>query len=309
MPHRNCLIITENIAGTENQCIAVAEALATAYEISHVYLKPPFSLLTPHLIKKVPKWAIEGIDWNAPEPDIVIAAGRKAVPATLHFKNSFKVFLQDPKVNPKNFDLVAAPLHDNLRGDNVLSTYAAPNRVTEEHLKKAKNDFDFSHLPKTKIAVLIGGNSKSHTMDSSFSYALFEQLMPYLQSDEYGIMMTVSRRTPPQIYNHLKDLFSTPNCDFWDGKGENPYFGYLAWADYILVTEDSTSMISDALSTGTPAYRLPMRGGSEKFSHLYQNLKRRCMFKEFDGELKPYDYKPLRDAQKIADEIKKRIAQ
>jgi mitochondrial fission protein ELM1 len=68
-------------------------------------------------------------------------------------------------------------------------------------------------------------------------------------------------------------------------------------------------MMSDALSTGTPAYRLRMKGGSDKFLRLYQNLKRRCMFKEFDGELKSYNYKPLKDAQKIADEIKKRIAE
>lgn len=302
---KNCWIITEGMAGTENQCIAVAEQLGIDYTIKRIGLKFPYNHLCPFIFKTAPQSCITGINWNDPTPDLIIASGRKAIPVALKFRGAFTVFIQDPKIKSSYFDLVAAPLHDEVKGDNVIHTTAAPNRITEELLEKAKLEFDFSYLPDKKIAILIGGNSKTHTMPDNFGYGLFEMLMPYMQSDDYGFLITVSRRTPDNIRMHLKDLFRNSNCEFWDGHGANPYHAYLAYADTILVTDDSTSMMSDALTTGKPSYRLPLQGGSEKFTRLYQNLKRRCLLKIFDGEFEKYDYKPLNDAKKIADEIKK----
>jgi mitochondrial fission protein ELM1 len=308
METQNCWIITEGIAGTENQCIAVAEALQLPFTIKKVGLKFPFDRLSPHIFQTTPRWAITGLDWDEPFPDMIIASGRKAVPVALQFKNTFKVFIQDPKINPRHFDLVAAPYHDELSGDNVIVTVAAPNRVTPALLSEAKHKFDFSYLPDKKIAIMIGGNSKSHTMNNNFAHALFEQLMPYIRSNEYGIMMTVSRRTPENTYNDLKGLFDFPNIYFWNGEGDNPYHAFLAYADFVLVTEDSTSMLSDACTSGKTVYRIPLTGGSRKFDILYQRLKSRCMVFPFKGELKHQNYKPLNDARMIADKIRKSFA-
>ena len=38
----------------------------------------------------------------------------------------------------------------------------------------------------------------------------------------------------------------------WDFTGENPYFGILALADMLVVTQDSVSMISEAAATAVP---------------------------------------------------------
>jgi len=290
--------------GTENQCIAVAEAMGIEYTIKRIGLKFPFNHLCPLILKTAPQSHITGIDWDADMPDLIIASGRKAVPVTLQFKDAFTVFIQDPKIKTSHFDLVAAPQHDDVKGDNVIHTVAAPNRITTDILDNARKAFDFSYLPNKKIAILIGGNSKTHSMPDNFAYGLFEGLMPYMQSDEYGFMITVSRRTPDHIANHIRELFNDSKSEVWDEHGTNPYHAYLAHADYILVTEDSTSMLSDALSTGKPVYKLPLNGGSEKFTRLYKNLKRRCLLKDFDGELKSWDYRPLNDAKKIADAIK-----
>jgi len=312
MTIRNCWIITEGIAGTENQCIAVAETLGVPYTVKRVGLRFPFNSLCPHILKKAPKWAIEGIAWddedNTPAPDLIIASGRKAVPVALHYDQAFTCFIQNPRINPKYFDLVVVPDHDDIgTAENIFYTRAAPNRITKQVLKTARESLDLSHLPKNKIAILIGGNSKSHSMPATFAQDLYAQLLPYLRMPDWGVMITASRRTPEPIFNALRNLFDMPNCVFWDGTGDNPYHAYLAWADYILVTEDSTSMISDALTTGAPSYRLPLVGGSEKFTRLYQNLKRRCRLDVFDGELKPIAYKPLNDAEKVADILKKRF--
>jgi mitochondrial fission protein ELM1 len=269
-----------------------------------------------------------GIDWDANAPDLVIASGRKAVPVALTLSSQRKLgsiditqkdsslrwndkpfvcFIQNPKIKSDYFDLVAAPLHDDVKGDNVISTHAAPTRITDDILKKAKAEFDYSHLPDKKIAILIGGNSKTHSMAPDFAKNLFNLLMPAMRSGEYGFLITISRRTPPSIVDELQNYFNDENCVIWDGEGKNPYHAYLAHADFILVTEDSTSMLSDALTTGKPTYRLAMQGESKKFMRLYQNLKRRCGLTVFDGELKAWDYKPLNDAKKIADAINRQL--
>ena len=302
-----CWIVTEGMAGTENQCIAVAESLGVNFEIKQVSLLTPFDILCPHIIKTAPRFAVQGINWDTSPPDLIIASGRKAIPVALKFKKAIKVFIQDPKINPKYFDLVAAPAHDVLSGDNVITTIAAPNRITENLLNKAANQFDYKLISGKKIAVLIGGNSKAHAMRDDFAYSLFEMLMPYIRSGQYTLLITASRRTPPDIMDDLHHLFDYPNCTIWDGNGENPYHAYLAAADYILVTEDSTSMLSDACTTGKPVYRLRLEGGSDKFNRLYTSLKTYCDVDVFDGELVEKSYQPLNDAKMIADEIKKRF--
>lgn len=307
----NAWIITEGMAGTENQCIGVAEHLdLKQVVVKRVGLKFPFNYLCPYVFRKVPRWAIICDDWHAPWPDLVIAAGRKAISPALSIPGAYKVFIQNPRIDTKYFDLVAIPAHDNVTGANVLVTTGAPNRIHHGALEKAAAQFkgQFDHLPQKKIAIMIGGDSKTHTMPHDFAKVLFAQLLPFIQSGECGILITCSRRTPTPIREQLKTLFSTPACYFWDGTGENPYHAFLAEADVLLVTEDSTSMLSDALTTGKPTYRLPLYGGSKKFNRLYNALEDQGGLRLFEGDLETWMYEPLNDAKMIADEIKKHFA-
>lgn len=317
--HKICWIITEGIAGTENQCLAVAEKLGFERPvIKRIGLKWPFSWLCPFL-KTVPEWAFTGDSLAAPYPDLLIASGRKAIPASLFIKKrrrkqTFTVQIQDPRIAPRYFDLVAVPEHDPARGANVLVTTAAPTRIDSEKLAMEKQAFAarFEDLPVKRIAVLIGGNSKAHRLTPAIARKLFADLLPFLQSGEWGVMVTVSRRTPPFIADYLKERLTTPHCIFWDGRsgdaGANPYTAYLAHASHILVTEDSVSMISDAVTTGKPVYIVPLEGGSKRFSRFRQGLEKKGMIRAFNGELGDWTYTPPDDAGLVAAQIKKRFA-
>ena len=302
-------VITEGMAGTENQCLAITDKLGIKPTIHRISLRFPFNYLCPHLIKTAPGWAIKGIDKNITQPDMIIAAGRKAIPIALSYKDSYTVFIQDPKIDPAYFDLVAAPAHDQLEGINVIMTVAAPNRITVASIQAATNQFRLPTKGFDKvITVLIGGNSKTHTMPSNFADDLYMRLLPYLESHEWGVLMTISRRTPESITENLKKRFNHADVIIWDGTGVNPYQAYLGHADVIMVTEDSTSMLSDACTTGKPVYRIPLEGGSPKFDRLYKALENRCGLRIFEGEIQQWSYEPLNDAQLVADEIKKRFA-
>ena len=108
---------------------------------------------------------------GAPYPDIAIGCGRQAIAPLMALKkeagdNIFTVYIQDPRIEPDAFDLVIAPEHDQLEGDNVVSMIGAPNRITNTEIIGQVLNFNekLSTLPMPRAAMLIGGPSKTHKL-------------------------------------------------------------------------------------------------------------------------------------------------
>ena len=308
----SCWVVTEGIAGTENQCLGVARALGIIPKVKRISLNQPWKLLSP-LIGFESRASFSGDLLDPPYPEIILASGRKAIAASRYIKKqskgkTFCVFIQDPRVNPNQFDLVCVPSHDPTRGENVIITDAAPNKITKDRLADAYKEFDsaLNHLPSKRVAVLIGGSSKAYNMSIEITKRLCSQLIS-LADDGYGLMITASRRTGDENQALLKEKLSHKNIYYWDGTGSNPYFGFLAHAQYILVTADSTSMISESASTGKPVYVIDLEGGSERIKKMHSNLISKGVLRNFEGALEDYQYTPLNDAKLIADEIRKRL--
>jgi mitochondrial fission protein ELM1 len=305
-------IVTEGMAGTENQCVGVAEALGTPPVIKKIGLREPWKSFSPYLGLECP-FTFFGDALEPPWPDLLLASGRKSIAAARYIKRksggkTFTVQIQDPRISPQEFDLVAVPFHDPARGENVLVTDATPNRVTREKLGLAQQNFAglLAHLRTPRVAVLIGGTSKHHEMSGHALHKIFETLETLLGMG-CSLMITASRRTGEENLAKLKKQFSGREAVFlWDGKGPNPYFGFLAFADYIFVTEDSTSMISDAGTTGKPVYILEMEGTSPRHALLLSHLGKLGITRSFIGKLEDWSYTPLADAAKIAAEIQRK---
>lgn len=308
----SCWIVTEGLAGTENQCLGVAEALGVIPVIKRIGLRQPWRTFSPHLgIEQ--SWTFTGDPLSPPWPDLVIASGRKSIAASRYIRaqssqKTFIVQIQDPRLQLPECDLIAVPEHDTLRGDNVLVTQATPNRITAAKLSDARNDFSslLAHIPSPRVAVLIGGNSKAYQMSEKDMMGIVSHLQA-LDRQGYGLMVTASRRTGERNLDILKEGLKTTQAFLWDGQGENPYFGFLAWADYILVTADSASMISEAASTGTSVYVINLQGGSPKFSRFHQNLTTKGIIRPFSGMLEPYSYTALNDSGLVAATIRAKM--
>jgi mitochondrial fission protein ELM1 len=299
-----CWIITEGIAGTENQCIGVADALGAKPDIKRINLREPWKAYSPWL--GLEQWWTFDPVLLPPWPDLLIASGRKSIAAARYIKRksegfTFTLQIQDPRIPADNFDLVAVPEHDLLRGDNVIVTKAAPNRIRPEILKREALKFpDLKKLKSPRVAVLIGGTSKTH----QFTNEIALDLIGKLQNLEASLMVTLSRRTPPEIAALFQSKLQSPNIYVWDGQGENPYFAFLGLADAIIVTNDSASMLSEAATAGKPVYMAELEGKSDKFARLYQNLEKAGALKVFKGRIEGYDYVPLRDADLVAERVR-----
>lgn len=312
-----CWVITEGLIGTENQCIGVAEALGLNPVVKRIRLRSPWQELTPWL-RVANQLAIssEGDAITPPWPDLVIASGRKSIPAALHIRRASKgrtvvVQLQDPKCPSRLFDLVAVPQHDTLRGDNVIVTQGALNRITPQKLVDAAEEFKdrLDHLPRPRVAVLIGGTSRTHRMTPSLAGDLAEQLETLVREEGAGLMITASRRTGAENAGILKTrLDGLDNVEWWDGTGDNPYFAYLGLADYIVVTNDSVSMLSEAAATGKPVYVAGLEGGSERFDRFHKSLDEAGITRPFTARLDRWTYTPPDDMQRVCNAIREKLA-
>ena len=313
LPH--IWVVTENLRGTQNQCVGVAENLGFPYTIKTIGLKQPWKFLSPYLGFENSA-SFSGDPLTAPWPDIVIASGRKSIAACRYIArkskgNTFICYIQDPRVSSSAFDLIALPKHDPSRGEKILVTTATPNRITDEKLAEGREEFpEFAELPSPRLAVLIGGASSAYNFSMETAQTLVENLKAVKKKTNGSLLITASRRTPPKIFSFLKEELSGENTYFWDETGDNPYFGFLGWGDYIFVTSDSASMLSEAATTGKPVYMIPLDAKSTKknrLNQLQENLVEHGAVRNFEGLLENWSYTRLNDAQAVAEGIKKRL--
>ncbi len=313
----SCWVISDGRRGIENQALGLAEALSRLMplEIQIHQLQsgglfkslPPFIQLS---LKSHPK----RYGLPQPYPQIAIGCGRQAIAPLRALKNKrgadiFTIYVQDPRISPAHFDLVIAPSHDQVSGPNVINMIGSPNRVNAEFLQQGAAKFSdkIEALPKPRVAVLIGGTSKTHQLSQRL-HTGHVQAICKLAEHGHSIMMTTSRRTPAWAVDAYQEMTKDRrHVWLWDGKGGNPYFAFLGSADAILVTEDSTNMLTEACATGKPVFTLPMKGEPGKFAQLYKALHERCHVEPFTGSIDAPAYEALDETSRIAELIAARL--
>lgn len=307
--------------GMQNQALGLAEALAAgggfeaprAIEVAFRWpytwapMHPAFAslnALTPDTREAVVK----------PWPDVLITCGRKSALLALAIKRAsggqtMLIHVQDPKANPRHWDLLVVPEHDRVRGPNVLVSKGALHRVTRQKLADGAEAIRgrVAHLPRPLLAVLVGGNNRYYTLDAEWMQDFIAGLRLAVGASGGGILATVSRRTGDEEANLLRGALATLPSELWDGEGPNPYFGYLGLADAILVTCDSVSMISEACATGKPVYVARLPGESKRFDSFFDNLLKRRLIRWFDNRLDLWTNGRLDDMDGIADAVRSSI--
>ena len=311
-----CWVLTEGKAGMERQGLGLAKALQLPIETKRVQPRFPWRQLPYWAFPRDPRKTLdENSDAIAPPwPRVLIGCGRQSIPFSIAIRKwsggkTFTVQTQSPKVPAKLFDLVVPPLHDRLEGANVFPILGAPHPITPLALSAARAAFAprFEHLPAPRIAVLVGGSSKTHKLDARRAKEIAHDLSRLADAGA-GFMVTASRRTGEENTRILREALARPNVVFWDGAGLNPYEAMLAWADAILVTADSVNMAVEAAVTGKPVHVIALPGRSAKFDRFHAELAARGITRPFKGTLESWTYPPLQETARAAAEIKRRLA-
>jgi len=313
--------VSDGRAGLANQVLGLAEAVARLsprpVTVKTADFTPAWRWLPAPVLAgpmfRLPEAGLRlgSNTFNRPWPRVFIGCGKAAIALSLYLEHAgavtFRVQTQDPRVSPSKFDFVVPPLHDELAGANVFPILGSPNRVTPERLAEAASQFAplYAHLPRPRAGVLIGGSAKGRRVTPAIADRLADMLLGLTKSG-VGLMITVSRRTGDENTQRLKERLAGAPAVFWDGEGANPYLGILALADFLLVTEDSTNMATEAAATGKPIYILPLAGARAKHVRFHAELARRGVARAFTGKLESFTYSPLDETARAAAEICRR---
>jgi mitochondrial fission protein ELM1 len=308
-------VLSDGKAGTEVQSLGLAEALRFEPEVKRIAIRAPWRWLPPGLwVQPLRSLASGGARLAPPWPEVLIAGGRLTAAPALAVRRasrgaSFTIQIQNAKVDPRRFDLVVAPQHDRLSGPNVLTVLGALNRVTPRRLAEAAARLapHLAHLPRPRVAVLIGGTSKAYRMTPRIAGRLAAQLASLARDAGAGLMITVSRRTGAENEAALRAGLEGVPAAFWDGQGDNPYLGYLGLADALVVTADSVTMISEAAATGKPVHVAELEGGSAKFRRFHAAMREAGITRPFAGRIEDWSYAPLDETARVAAEVKRRL--
>jgi mitochondrial fission protein ELM1 len=306
--------VSDGRAGIEAQALGLAEAVARLKPahigVKRIGWKAGLGRLPWRLI---PPGARTGDPIAPPYPDIWIAAGRATLPLSTRMLRwsegkTFVVQIQHPRAPLDRFDLVVPPEHDGLSGPNVAPILGAPNRITPEKLslELARFQETIAPLPHPRVAVIVGGKSKAHDLPPDRALSMAAEIARAIQAASGSLLLSFTRRTPAAARAAMTRALAHLPGVIWDGTGENPYFGFLAAADAILVTEDSTNLATDAAATGAPVFILPMAGRSAKLALFHAELRRRGVAQPFTGGLTAPPYQPLLETDRAARELLRR---
>ncbi len=308
-------VVSDGRAGIENQALGLAEAVQrlTPAEIAtrHIRWRAPFDRL-PSALKTRAMLDPASDAIAAPWPDLWIATGRAALPLSTRIKGwsggrTFVVQTQDPRWANARYDMIVAPAHDGLSGDNVFEITGSPHRITPDRIARAAPAFAdrIAPLPHPRVAVLVGGKSKTFDLTPAHAADLADRIAAAVRAAGGSLMLTFSRRTPEAARAAMTARLAEVPGWIWDGTGDNPLFAFLHFADHVLVTEDSANMAAEAASTGKPVHILPMipLKPAGKFARLHDDLRSRGAARPFDGTLAAWTYEPLAETDRAAQAV------
>lgn len=314
LPNRSCWVMTNGKAGMRSQAVGLAERVGLPFIEKTVSMRTPWCWF-PVQLARLARWGLAdgGETIRPPWPDLLITCGGRCVAPSIGIKKAsggrtFTVHIQDPCIAPEHFDMVIPPDHDRLDGKNVYPSLGALHKISPDKLASAKAAFApmFADQPRPLVAVLIGGNSKVHRLTAEIAAALAATLRKLADSG-FGMIVTFSPRTGAENEALIRRQLEGTQVFIWDGRGENPYVGMLALADYLLVTNDSISMISEAAATGKPVMTIELVGSSKKFDAFYAKMREQDLIRSFQGELQQWNYQPLDETGRIATIVREQL--
>ncbi len=311
-------VLLDDRAGNRSQVLGVAEALGLRFQVQELAYTPAAAL--PNFFVGASfagLTASSRVNLVAPWPDLVIAAGRRTAPVARKIKKdsagqAVLVQIMYPgDAGADEFDLIATPRHDSIGPrPNLIEVTGAPHRVTPAKLAEAAGQWQgrFDHLPHPWIAVVVGGSSKRRTFSAEMARDMGRTVSAMAAKAGGSLLITTSRRTG-EAEGPLFEEITVPHFAFrWGDAGDNPYFGFLALADAVVVTGDSASMASEACATPGPVYvYAPKALTPLKLAKLHAELFAGGFARPLADSLEAWTHPPLNTATDIAQEIRRRF--
>ena len=275
-------VLSSPRAGERSQLLALAEALGCPFavkQIVHRRFGALVGLLGGETLVGVDLKRSDALD--GPWPDLVLLAhqSNENVARWIRRQSGGRtrlVLIGRPWAPVETFDLiVTTPQYELPEAANVLHNPLPLHQVAPERLAAAAAKWQprLAHLPRPFVTVLVGGSSGPYVFDAAAAERLGREASALARGLGGSVLVTTSARTPVASVDALFAAIDAPAClHRWSpGDSQNPYFGFMALADRIVVTADSISMVAEACATGRPVQMfdfgsgaLPMRASDDE---------------------------------------------
>lgn len=316
---KNIWILLDNRIGSRHQAEGIADCLdKTRFTVTEKTLEYNRWAALPNFIRGTTLLGLVSESKNAisaPYPDIVLSPTRRTAPIARYIKKKHPetklVQLGHiGRTGIKDFTFIFAPEHDKnkFNAPNIRYTVGCPHFVTREKLDSAYQKWHdkFSPLPHPVTAVIIGGAIKKHPFSLENAERLALAVKSLKEKEGGSLLITTSRRTGTAAEEKIMSTLNAfPHYAYlWGTKDENPYLGFLACADNIVVTGDSVSMCSEATAAGK---ELRIFTGSDWLTPKHLRFVQSLCSKGYATDIANEDYtrqqtpdSPLNTAQEIA---------
>ncbi|HEY5673712.1 MAG TPA: ELM1/GtrOC1 family putative glycosyltransferase [Malonomonas sp.] len=278
------LILSDGKPGHVNQSIAFARHLGRDYIVQRVAFKTRAAKAFSYLADRcgLLREQLFQTDKITGEYSAIVSAGSETYYANrvLARKLGLKsVAIMLPQGYRLDFDLIVAQQHDDPpQLSNIVSLPINLSFVEPQGLVVAEPGCRY-------VSIIIGGNSKQGDLDPE---TIRQQLTEIFRLfPDHRFWLTTSRRTPEVIEAVLKS-FNFERAVFYSEEQINPIPDFLQHSEYVFLTADSTSMLSEAVSFGSSCVEvlsLEHADRNSKFFRFIQGLVAQDSAHIFNGQV------------------------
>jgi len=276
------LILSDGKPGHANQSIALARHLGRSYETVTVrFRNRPFKLLS-YVLDHAGVYLSSLLLWDPPAGGFcaVVSAGSETYYGNKVLARRFgipSVAIMLPRGYRFDFDWIIAQEHDRPpRKENILVLPVNLCRVEPGGIFRP-------NAGERYVGLVVGGPNRVYRYDRD----RFRQVLDSIFAGFPGsrIVVTTSRRTPAAIEEEI-DRHPFEEKFLYSRNPVNPIPDFLSSCEYVFITADSTSMISEAVTFGRARIEiipLPPRKRQGKYGRMIGKLVELGCVHLFDG--------------------------
>jgi Kdo2-lipid IVA lauroyltransferase/acyltransferase len=288
-PKRTILVLNDGKAGHLNQSLAVARQIQrarmtqgysiedTSVVIVDVKYKNKLSRSLLQMLAPFASWRCHGrmtfmklclerdsfANLMKVYSEFVVSCGSSLASVNIFMakeNNARNVVVMNPNIflGTRKFNFIIAPKHDNMPNrKNIITTTLAPNLVDSEALRlvgeKLKGNVKIES--DKVIGLLIGGDNPEFTLSDNLLKKTLADILKICESNDADLLVTTSRRTSKVQESIIKEILKrNPRCRLLvianENNPEGTLAGILALSNIVLVSGESISMVSEAVSSG-----------------------------------------------------------
>ena len=278
------LILIDGKAGHENQSKAFVRSLGLDFQVVGVRFKSKFHKALSYIFDKIGVnarwlWDFNSKIDNLSKISVVVGTGSgtfypaKSLAKSLKVKSA--VVLYPRGYNLSTFDCIMAPSFDKPK--NLTNVIEIPANIVSNDIafyEEGVKAFEarYSRSGKSAIAVIIGGPNKCSSMSPEWMKKMLDNI--FAKDGDSEKWVTTSRRTPADV-EAIVEKYPWDYKLIYSKDHFNPIPAFVALADKLYVTAESTGMLSEACTCGSAEVLAldNLKLGPHKFRRFLETLQ------------------------------------